>query len=276
VANVLVNKYADHTPLYRQAQGLARQGIEIDRSTLAFWVGYAAAELRPLWALMRADLLGSAKLFVDETKAPVLDPGRGRTKTGYFWAIARDDRPWLGSDPPAVVYTYAPGRGAVHAAGLLQDFTGILQTDAYAAYKRVADRDGAGITIAYCWTHLRRQFYDVTKTAPAATIARTSIRRFAPVSARIRRCAAVIMVKITRATALPIDAIESRLNTTARTRHTAAWISSPFEAGPPALRAISGGNWPVSASRSDSPCAGYSPALVAPAVANIAVTVISQ
>src|SRR5277367_4419618 len=77
------------------------------------------------------------------------------------------DRPWLGSDPPAVVYTYAPGRGAVHAAGLLQDFTGILQTDAYAAYKRVADRDGAGITIAYCWTHLRRQFYDVTKTAPA-------------------------------------------------------------------------------------------------------------
>jgi transposase len=178
VANVLVNKYADHTPLYRQAQGLARQGIEIDRSTLAFWVGYAAAELRPLWALMRADLLGSAKLFVDETKAPVLDPGRGRTKTGYFWAIARDDRPWLGSDPPAVVYTYAPGRGAVHAAGLLQDFTGILQTDAYAAYKRVADREGAGITIAYCWTHLRRQFYDVTKTAPAP-LADEALKRIA-------------------------------------------------------------------------------------------------
>jgi hypothetical protein len=72
---------------------LARQGIAIDRSTLAFWVGYAATELKPLWRLLRDDLLGSAKLFVDETKAPVLDPGRGRTKTGYFWTIARDDRP---------------------------------------------------------------------------------------------------------------------------------------------------------------------------------------
>lgn len=77
VANVLVAKYADHVPLYRQAQGFTRQGIEIDRSTLAFWVGYAAAELKPVWRLMRADLLKSAKLFVDETKAPVLDPGRG-------------------------------------------------------------------------------------------------------------------------------------------------------------------------------------------------------
>jgi transposase len=102
VAHVLVTKYADHAPLYRQAQMLARQGIVIDRSTLASWVGCAAAELKPLWRLLRDELLGSAKLFVDETTAPVLDPGRGRTKTGYFWAIARDDRPWGGADPPAV------------------------------------------------------------------------------------------------------------------------------------------------------------------------------
>ena len=112
VAHVLVTKYADHAPLYRQAQMLARQGIAIDRSTLASWVGYAAAELKPLWRFLRDQLLDSAKLFVDETKAPVLDPGRGRTKTGYFWALARDDRPWGGSDPPAVVYSYAPGGGA--------------------------------------------------------------------------------------------------------------------------------------------------------------------
>jgi len=178
VANVLTGKYADHMPLYRQAQALARQGIEIDRSTLAFWVGYAAAELMPLWELMRADLLSSAKLFVDETRAPVLDPGRGRTKTGYFWAIARDDRPWRGTDPPAVVYTYAPGRGTEHAAGLLRDFTGIIQTDAYIAYKKVANGDGAAMTIAYCWAHLRREFIDITRKAPAP-LADEALRRIA-------------------------------------------------------------------------------------------------
>ena len=84
-----VDKYADHVPLYRQAQGFARQGVKLDRSMLAFWTGYAAAELKPIWAHMRERLLGGSKLFVDETKAPVLDPGRGRTKAGYFWAIAR-------------------------------------------------------------------------------------------------------------------------------------------------------------------------------------------
>jgi transposase len=95
VAHVLVGKYAWHLPLYRQAQILLAQGIEIDRSTLAFWVGYAAAELTPLWR-RREILLGSPRLFVDETRIPVLDPGRGRTKTGYFWSIARDDSAWQG------------------------------------------------------------------------------------------------------------------------------------------------------------------------------------
>jgi hypothetical protein len=110
VAHVLVAKYADHSPLYRQAQILARQGLAINRSVLAGWVGHAAAEIKPLWRLMRQELLRSTKLFADETTAPVLDPGRGRTKTGYFWVLARDDRPWLGPAPPAVVYSYAPGR----------------------------------------------------------------------------------------------------------------------------------------------------------------------
>jgi transposase len=120
VAQVVVAKYADHCPLYRQSQILARQGIDIDRATLAFWVGYAAAELKPLWRLLREELLGSPKLFVDETTAPVLDPGRGRTKKGYFWVLARDDRPWRGGAPPAVVYSYAPGRSGDYAAALLR------------------------------------------------------------------------------------------------------------------------------------------------------------
>jgi transposase len=121
VAHVVVAKYADHCPLYRQAQILARQGITIDRATLAFWTGYAAAEIKPLWRLMREELLGSTKLFADETTAPVLDPGRGRTKKGYFWALARDDRPWQGAAPPAVVYSYAPGRGGDWSAPLGAD-----------------------------------------------------------------------------------------------------------------------------------------------------------
>ena len=187
VAHVLVTKYADHAPLYRQAQILARQGIAIDRSTLACWVGYAAAELKPLWRLIREDLLGAAKLFVDETKAPVLDPGRGRTKTGYFWAIARDDRPWGGSDPPAVVYSYAPGRGSEHASALLKGFRGILQTDGYVTYKSVAGLtdgmsdstgDGTGVTLAHCWAHCRRRFFDIAKVGPAP-IAREALQRIA-------------------------------------------------------------------------------------------------
>jgi transposase len=180
VAQVLVAKYADHTPLYRQCQILARQDIVIDRSVLAGWVGHAAAEIKPLWRLMRQELLRSAKLFADETTAPVLDPGRGRTKTGYFWVLARDDRPWQGTAPPAVVYSYAPGRGAEHAVALLKGFTGVLQTDAYAAYRSLADpkRGGGPISLAYCWSHCRREFFDLAKTAPAP-IAAEALRRIA-------------------------------------------------------------------------------------------------
>ena len=146
VAHIVVAKYADHCPLYRQAQILARQGIAIDRSVLAFWTGYAAAEIKPVWRLMREELLRSTKLFVDETTAPVLDPGRGRTKTGYFWALARDDRPWQGGAPPAVVYSYAPGRRGDYALALLKGYSGVLQTDGYAGYRGLADpkRPAAG------------------------------------------------------------------------------------------------------------------------------------
>jgi transposase len=122
VADVVVSKYADHLPLYRQSQILARHGVTIERSTLAQWVGAAAAELQPLHDHLLQQLKASPKLFCDETRCPVLDPGRGKTKTRYLWAIARDDRPWGGTDPPAVVYAYAPGRGAKHAVKLLDGF----------------------------------------------------------------------------------------------------------------------------------------------------------
>jgi transposase len=155
VAHVLVSRYADHLPLYRQAQILARQGIEIGREILADWTGTAAAEIVPVVRRLREILLASARLFADETTMPVLDPGRGQTKKGYAWAIARDDRPWGGADPPAAVFRYAPGRGKDHAAKLLGDYAGILQCDGYAAYKSVS-ASGGGITLAFCWAHTIR------------------------------------------------------------------------------------------------------------------------
>jgi transposase len=179
VAYVLVAKYAWHLPLYRQAQMMLAQGLDIKRAILAFWVGYAAAELMPVYLRLRELILGSAKIAVDETVVPVLDPGRGRTKKGYFWAIARDDRPWSGSDPPAVAYSYAPGRGAVHALKLLEHYHGVVQCDGYAAYKNVADAAcGEAITLAFCWAHLRRKFFDIAKDG-CAPIASEALERIA-------------------------------------------------------------------------------------------------
>jgi transposase len=183
VASVLVGKYAWHLPLYRQTQMLAAQGLDIKRSVLAFWVGYAAAELKPVYRRLRELILTSAKVAVDETTAPVLDPGRGRTKKGYFWAVARDDRPWGGTDPPAIAFSYAPGRGAVHGLKLLEGYRGIVQCDGYAAYKTIADKTpGEAITLAFCWAHLRRQFFDIAKGGDAP-IASEALERIAAIYA---------------------------------------------------------------------------------------------
>ena len=124
---MIVSKYADHLPLYSQSQIYARQGVDIDRSILALWVGKAAYELRPVHDALLLHLKTSSKLFIDETLAPVLDPGRGKVKKGYFWALARDDRGWNGPEPPGVAFTYAPGRSGNCATEILQDFEGILQ-----------------------------------------------------------------------------------------------------------------------------------------------------
>jgi len=164
VAHVIVSKYADHLPLYRQAQIYSRQGIDLDRSTLAAWVGRAAFELKPVYDALLADLKRSAKLFMDETKAPVLDPGRRKTKTGYFWALARDDRPWGGDDPPGVAFTYAPGRSGQYAEDILAGFSGTLQVDGYAGYNRLLKRPAQDVELAYCWAHARRKLHEVART----------------------------------------------------------------------------------------------------------------
>lgn len=187
VAQVLVSKYADHLPLYRQAQIYARQGINLDRSTLADWVGRAAWHLRPLHERLLARLKTSPKLFADETTAPVLDPGRGRTKTGQLWAYARDDRPWDGTDPPGVAYVYAPDRKAERPIAHLAGFAGILQVDGYGGYRVLADKSGA--TLAFCWAHVRRRFYEIAVSGPApiASEALTRIAELYRIEDDIRR-----------------------------------------------------------------------------------------
>lgn len=178
VAHVIVSKYADHLPLYRQAQICGRQGIDLDRSTLANWVGRAAFELRPVYAALLANLKRSSKLFMDETIAPVLDPGRRKTKTGYFWALARDDKPWGGGDPPGVAFTYAPGRSGQYADQILKGFSGILQVDGYAGYNRLLKRPAQDVGLAYCWAHARRKLHEVAKTG-TTPIADEGLRQIA-------------------------------------------------------------------------------------------------
>ncbi|MFG1240696.1 IS66 family transposase, partial [Xanthobacter autotrophicus DSM 597] len=176
VAHVLVSKYADHLPLYRQAQIYGRQGIALDRSTLADWIGRAAFLLRPVHERLLAVLRSSPKLFADETTAPVLDPGRGRTKTGQLFAYARDDRPWGGADPPAVAYVYAPDRKGERPVAHLDGFSGILQVDGYGGYKKLAGRNA--VNLAFCWAHVRRRFYELAQAGPAP-IASEALQRIA-------------------------------------------------------------------------------------------------
>jgi transposase len=177
LAHVLVAKYADFLPLYRQAAIFARQGIELDRSTLCDWVGRACWWLEPLWHLLRRHVMSSTRIFADDTLLPVLDPGRGRTKTGRLWGYAVDDRPWGGSTPPAVVYLYAEDRKGEHPAAHLAEFQGILQVDGYSGFKGLLENRPAGeIRLAFCWAHCRRRFYEIHQ-ATGSPLAEEALRR---------------------------------------------------------------------------------------------------
>jgi len=190
VAYVGVCKYADHNPLYRQSQIYARSGLHLDRATLASWMGKMSFHLAPVVDHMLKDLKKSDKLFADETRCPVLDPGRGRTKTSYLWAIARDERPFGGTAPPGVVFCYADGRGGKHATDFLTGFSGTLQVDGYAGYNALAkpDRKGGPVKLAYCWAHARRKLKEVHDRdgSPIAAKGLKRIKAFYKVEAEIR------------------------------------------------------------------------------------------
>ena len=161
IAQVIVAKFGDHLPFYRQADIYTRQGISLDRATLGNWTGRACFHLRPIVEHMRWHLKSADRVFMDETRAPVLDPGRRRTKTGFFWAIVSDDRGHGVAGPPIILFNYAPGRGAVHALTFLDGYRGrFLQCDGYDAYDKltVIDRPEGPRQLVHCWTHVRRRF----------------------------------------------------------------------------------------------------------------------
>jgi transposase len=173
LAHVLTAKHCDHLPLYRQAEMFARQGIDLDRSTLADWVGQSAALLRPLVDALGAHVMAAARLHADDTTVPVLAPGLGKTKTGRLWCYVRDDRPFAGQAPPGVLYCYSPDRRSEHPRAHLAPFQGILQADGYAGYARLYEQ---GVTEAACMAHVRRKFFDV-HAATNAPLAQEALQR---------------------------------------------------------------------------------------------------
>ncbi len=159
LAHVLVSKYSDHLPLYRQSEIYAGEGVELERSTLADWVGGTSALLAPLVEALRCHVMSATKLHADDTPVPVLAPGNGKTKTGRLWTYVRDDRPAGDATPAAVWFAYTPDRKGEHPQAHLSKFTGTLQTDGYAGFEQIYE--AGRIQEAACWAHVRRKFYDL-------------------------------------------------------------------------------------------------------------------
>jgi transposase len=179
LAHILVGKYCDHLPLYRQSGIYAREGVELERSLLADWVGKAAALVSPLIEAVAHHVMAAEKLHADDTPVPVLAPGTGQTKTGRLWVYLRDERPYGGRAPPAVVYRYSPDRKGVHPRAHLATFRGFLQADGYSGFGplyETAAGQPATVTEVACWAHVRRKFYDI-HVATKAPIAGEALQR---------------------------------------------------------------------------------------------------
>ena len=189
IAHVVISKFCDSLPLYRQAQMLKRQGITLDRSTLSTWVGRACWWLKPLYELVVGTVLSTDKVFADETTLPVLEPGRGKTKTGRLWCYAVDDRPWTGPTHPAAAYVYSEDRRGEHPTAHLAAFRGTLQVDGYAGFSNLVEaRKDASIRLAFCWAHARRPFYEfyTSTQSPLAAEVLARIARLYEIEGDIR------------------------------------------------------------------------------------------
>jgi transposase len=211
VAEVIVSKFGDHVPFYRQAEIYARQGVRLDRATLGNWAGRACFHLRPIADHMAEHLAAADRLFMDETTAPVLDPGRRRTKKGFFWAIASDDRGYGGAGPPIVLFRYAPGRSGAYAEQFLQGFRGrFLQCDGYEGYDRLTRirRAEGPWTLVHCWSHLRRRFVKQMQNtrSPVAEAALRQIAALYAVEAGVRGAPPQVRLAARREHAAPVVA----------------------------------------------------------------------
>ncbi len=211
MAHVAVAKFCDHLPLYRQSQIYARAGLDIDRSTLASWCGVTSHHLALIVDRMLAHIKTAPRLFMDETRAPVLAPGTGKTKTGYLWALTRDDRGWGGDDPPAVVFTYGDSREGAHAMAILQGFDGTLQVDGYAGYEALARNKRTGgkpLQLAYCWAHARRKLHEIYERdmSPVAGEGLRRIAEFYAIEATIRGKSAEERLAVRKAKSAPLVA----------------------------------------------------------------------
>jgi transposase len=176
LAHVMISKYADHLPLYRQCEIYERQGVELERSTLADWVDQCSRLLDPLVEALRRYVMAAGKLHADDTRVPVLAPGTGKTKTGRLWTYVRDDRPAGDTAAPAVWFAYSPDRGGEYPVQHLRTFQGALQADAYAGFNQLYKDDR--IQEVACWAHVRRKFYDLEQ-AHASPLAREALERIA-------------------------------------------------------------------------------------------------
>jgi transposase len=176
LAHVLVSKYCDHLPLYRQSEIYAREGVELDRSTMAEWVGGCSRLLEPLVEALRRQVMSAEKLHADDAPVPVLAPGNGKTKTGRLWTYVRDDRPWGDKTPPAVWFAYTPDRKGEHPIAHLREFTGTLQADGYAGFEAIYK--GGRVKEAACMAHVRRPFYELYEAHKSA-VAKETLERIA-------------------------------------------------------------------------------------------------
>ena len=215
LAHVLVAKYCDHQPLYRQAEMYAREGVELERSTLADWVGGTSRLLEPLVEALRRHVVSAHKLHADDTPVPVLAPGNGKTKTGRLWTYVRDDRPAADNTPAAVWFAYSPDRRGEHPREHLRSFSGTLQADAYAGFHHLYE--GGRIQEAACWAHVRRKFYDL-QVAHASPLAAEALKRIAELyviesEIRGRPPEERLQIRITRARAL-LDSLHQWLQST--------------------------------------------------------------
>jgi transposase len=163
LAHILFSKYGLHLPLNRQSTTYEREGIDLDVSTLADWVGAAAATLMPLVDVIRTHVFAAERIHADDTTVPVL--AKGKTRTGRLWTYVRDDRPFGGPDPPAAVFFYSSDRGGEHPEQHLASYAGLMQADAYAGFNRLyeTNRKPGSIIEAACWAHGRRKFFDLAR-----------------------------------------------------------------------------------------------------------------